>query len=130
MRGLYCSLLTGLLMGLLPAGNLLAQSQASVDAATGLVIAEGWNDVRAHCGACHSYALLTQQRADRATWEGWIRWMQETQNLWQFEPATESRILDYLAKNYPPQESMRRAPIPEDLMPPPAVTVDNTGTPR
>jgi hypothetical protein len=44
--------------------------------------------------------------------------MQETQNLWQFDEATEAGILDYLAKNYPPQPNTRRAPIPPDLMPP------------
>jgi len=46
-----------------------------------------------------------------------IRWMQATQNLWQFDPATEAGILDYLAKNYPPQANRRRAPIPPSLMP-------------
>lgn len=106
-----------LLMGLVIAGTLSAQSQADTDSATGLVIDTGWNDVRVNCGACHSYALVTQQQADRATWQGWIRWMQETQNLWQFDAVTEGRILDYLAKNYPPQASRRRAPIPADLMP-------------
>ena len=106
-----------LLTGLALAGNAAAGAEAPIDAASGLKIDTGWNDVRAHCGACHSYALVTQQRADRPTWQGWIRWMQETQNLWQFDPATEDRILDYLAKNYPPRANQRRAPIPPELMP-------------
>jgi hypothetical protein len=46
-----------------------------------------------------------------------IRWMQATQNLWQFDPATEQAILGYLADNYPPQPNRRRAPIPRSLMP-------------
>lgn len=46
-----------------------------------------------------------------------IRWMQETQNLWPLQPAVETRILDYLATNYPPQPNRRRAPIPASLMP-------------
>ena len=82
-----------------------------VDAATGLVEAPGWQQVRAHCGGCHSHALVTAQRADRNTWLEIIRWMQRTQNLWQFEPAVESAILDYLAANYPPQPNRRRAPL-------------------
>ena len=90
---------------------------ADVDATTGLIIAPGWENVRAHCGGCHSHALVTQQRADRQTWLDMIRWMQASQNLWQFQPDTEAQILDYLAENYPPQPNRRRAPIPASLMP-------------
>jgi hypothetical protein len=36
-----------------------------------------------------------------------IRWMQETQGLWQLGEA-EPQILDYLAANYAPQENSRR----------------------
>lgn len=88
------------------------------DEATGLVIAPGWEHVRAHCGGCHSHKLVTAQRADRQTWLDTIRWMQATQNLWQFDAATEESMLDYLAANYPPRANRRRAPIPPTLMPP------------
>lgn len=91
---------------------------AEIDEHTGLVIAPGWEIVRANCGGCHSYKLVTAQRADRQTWTDIIRWMQATQNLWQFDPEVESRMLDYLAENYPPQATRRRAPIPPSLMPP------------
>jgi len=95
----------------------LADETHEVDAATGLIKAPDWELVRAHCGGCHSHKLVTGQRADRQTWLDMIRWMQETQNLWQFEPATEAAILDYLAENYPPQPNRRRAPIPTSLLP-------------
>jgi hypothetical protein len=85
-------------------GNLLAD-------------AEGWELVYAHCSACHSLRLVTAQRGDRATWLRLIRWMQDTQNLWQFDPVVEQRILDYLAENYPPRPTARRAPLPEHLLP-------------
>ena len=88
-----------------------------VDIGSGLIKAPGWELVRAHCGGCHSHALVTQQRADRQTWLDMIRWMQASQNLWQFQPDTEAQILDYLAANYPPQPNRRRAPIPPSLMP-------------
>lgn len=101
-----------------------AIAESETDTTTGLIIAPGWEHVRAHCGGCHSHALVTGQRADRQTWLDMIRWMQESQNLWQFEPATESAILDYLAANYPPQPNRRRAPIPTSLMPPSAATTD------
>ncbi len=98
---------------------LLARLAAgeSVDAATGLAIKPGWELVRAHCGGCHSHKLVTSQRADRQTWLDIIRWMQATQNLWQFDQQTEAQILAYLADNYPPQPNRRRAPIPPSLMP-------------
>lgn len=97
---------------------------AEVDETTGLAIAPGWELVRIHCGGCHSHKLVTGQRADRQTWLDMIRWMQATQNLWQFDAATENGILDYLAANYPPAPNRRRAPIPPTLMPakPPVVT--------
>lgn len=90
---------------------------AEIDDATGLKIAPGWEQVRIHCGGCHSHALVTGQRADRQTWLDIIRWMQATQNLWQFDETTETAILDYLASNYPPQPNRRRAPIPPSLLP-------------
>jgi len=96
---------------------LSASAAAETDASSGLIIAPGWEQVRAHCGGCHSHALVTQQRADRQTWLDMIRWMQASQNLWQFQPETEAQILDYLAANYPPQPNRRRAPIPASLMP-------------
>jgi hypothetical protein len=100
---------------ILPAGAAFAADE--VDEATGLKIDSGWEQVRAHCGGCHSHALVTGQHADRQTWLDMIRWMQATQNLWEFEPATETTILDYLAANYPPQPNRRRAPIPTSLLP-------------
>jgi hypothetical protein len=99
---------------LLAAGSSLAD----VDEQTGLTINPGWELVRAHCGACHSYKLITTQRGDRNNWLDTIRWMQATQNLWQFDAATEAGILDYLAKNYAREDNRRRAPIPSSLLPP------------
>lgn len=87
------------------------------DKATGLIIAEGWELVSAHCGVCHSHALVTGQSGDRETWLEIIRWMQSTQNLWQFDPESEASMLDYLAKNYPPKVSSRRAPLANSLRP-------------
>ncbi len=91
--------------------------QAETDPATGLVMDTGWEIVRANCGGCHSHALVTAQRADRDNWLKIIRWMQETQNLWQFDAKTETELLDYLAKNYAPEPNRRRAPVPEHLRP-------------
>lgn len=102
----------------LTAMSAAGAAETGIDDATGLAIAPGWELVRAHCGGCHSHRLVTSQRADRQTWLDMIRWMQETQNLWQLEPATEESILDYLAASYPPEPDRRRAPLPPTLMPP------------
>jgi hypothetical protein len=95
----------------------LPAAAQEIDEATGLTRAPGWELVRANCGGCHSYKLVTAQQADRQTWLDTIRWMQATQNLWQFDAATETAILDYLAGSYPPRPERRRAPIPPSLMP-------------
>ncbi len=96
----------------------LPAAAEDIDERTGLKINPGWEQVRAHCGGCHSYALVTSQRASRQAWINMIRWMQESQNLWQFTPEVEAQIIDYLAASYPPQPNRRRAPIPPRLMPP------------
>ncbi|MFM1879456.1 MAG: hypothetical protein RLZZ241_2322 [Bacteroidota bacterium] len=74
---------------------------------TGFVDDEGLMTVVANCTACHSASLVTQNRMSREGWEGLIRWMQETQNLWDLGP-NESVILDYLAANYAPKKKGRR----------------------
>lgn len=75
---------------------------------TGLVYAPGFPLVRGNCTTCHSAALIVQNRATRAGWEGMIRWMQETQGLHDLG-EDEAAILDYLAAHYAPVEVGRRA---------------------
>ena len=98
-----------------PAPN--AAAEPSLDPVTGLKMSDNWEIVRAHCTGCHSARLITQQRGSAEQWLVMIRWMQKKQNLWQFEPDTENRIIAYLAANYPPSDAQRRAAIPPDLMP-------------
>lgn len=89
-----------------------------VDPFSGLRMTGDWQLVLGNCIACHSPKLVTQQRGTRAQWLQMIRWMQEKQNLWEFQPEIEDRILTYLEENYPPREDQRRASIPPHLMPP------------
>ena len=93
-------------------------TEVELDPLTGMKMAGDWEIVRNNCIACHSPKLITQQSGTAAQWLNMIRWMQEKQNLWQFDPVTEERIVAYLAEYYPPQADRRRAPIPPDLMPP------------
>lgn len=70
----------------------------------------GHEIVSANCTPCHSSLLITQNRATREGWTRTIRWMQQTENLWDLG-ENESIILDYLAKNYAPTNSGRRPPL-------------------
>ena len=103
-----------------------ATLEPSIDPATGFKMTGDWQLVRGHCTGCHSSKLITQQRGTPQQWLTMIRWMQAKQNLWQFDPDTESRIIAYLAENYPPDDARRRAALPADLMPPnPYATASN-----
>jgi hypothetical protein len=99
-------------------GATAVAETVELDAFTGLKKVGDWELVRNNCIACHSPKLITQQRGDADQWLSMIRWMQKKQNLWQFEPETEQRIVAYLAENYPPAENRRRAALPDDQMPP------------
>jgi len=82
-----------------------------IHVASGLVVDDGFIQVKATCLACHSAKLVTQNRATRDGWKKMIRWMQETQNLWDLG-TNEDLILDYLAKHYAPDEAGRRPNLP------------------
>ncbi|MFK5968615.1 MAG: hypothetical protein QM487_00615 [Candidatus Marithrix sp.] len=75
-------------------------SVRNIDKTTGMIIDDNWEIVKANCTGCHSAQIIIQQGTDRDTWVEIIRWMQEEQDLWQFDINIENKILDYLAKNY------------------------------
>jgi hypothetical protein len=104
----------GMLLLLLPPS---VQSQ-ELDPRTGLIMAPGWEMVMAHCGACHSYQLVTAQRGDDAFWLRTIRWMQRTQNLWAIPEEQEAAIVVYLSANYNETDWGRRPPLSPVLLPP------------
>ncbi|MGB5666143.1 MAG: monoheme cytochrome C [Maribacter sp.] len=74
---------------------------------TGLVDAEGLMTVVNNCTNCHSALLVTQNRMNEERWISTIRWMQETQNLWDLG-KNEEIIVNYLVTNYPPVKKGRR----------------------
>ena len=74
---------------------------------TGLVEAEGLMTVVNNCTNCHSALLVTQNRMNEERWISTIRWMQETQNLWDLG-KNEEIIVNYLVTNYPPVKKGRR----------------------
>lgn len=74
---------------------------------TGFVEGEGLRLVINNCTTCHSAKLVTQNRMSKERWLTTIRWMQETQNLWDLG-ANEEVIVSYLAKYYAPVKNGRR----------------------
>ena len=97
--------------------TLAQATETEIDSASGLKMNENWELVRNNCVACHSLKLVTQQRGSANQWLTVIRWMQEKQNLWQFDPETEQKIIAYLAESYPPQANQRRASLPPQMLP-------------
>lgn len=79
---------------------------------SGLVADEGLMETVNNCTSCHSAKLITQNRLSKEGWVSTIRWMQETQNLWDLG-KNEEIIVNYLAKNYPPETKGRRENIKE-----------------
>ncbi len=79
---------------------------------TGLIDAPGLALVIQHCTSCHSSKLITQNRMTSAGWTSTIRWMQETQNLWDLK-GDEEQVVAYLAKNYAPEKKGRRPNLVE-----------------
>jgi len=71
---------------------------------TGLIEAEGVFLVANNCTNCHSAKLVTQNRMSAERWDETIKWMQETQGLWDLGESQEI-IVNYLVTNYPPAKS-------------------------
>jgi len=48
------------------------------------------------CTACHSAAIILQNRMTRKRWDETITWMQNEQGLMDLTPQIRKQILDYL----------------------------------
>ncbi|KAA2217125.1 monoheme cytochrome C [Maribacter flavus] len=77
---------------------------------TGLVAADGLQEVITNCTTCHSSKLIVQNRMGKEQWNATIRWMQETQGLWDLGD-NQKIIVDYLTTNYPVFKKGRRAAL-------------------
>ena len=90
--------------------NIADEVKNGIHVPSGFIANEGFKTVLANCTNCHSSKLVIQNRATREGWESMIRWMQRTQKLWDLG-ENEDIILDYLSKNYAPEEKGRRATL-------------------
>ncbi|WP_420603199.1 monoheme cytochrome C [Flagellimonas sp.] len=78
-----------------------------IHVATGFIVDDGMQATIQNCTNCHSAKLVTQNRMSKEGWKATIKWMQETQNLWDLG-SNEETIVTYLAKNYAPVAKGRR----------------------
>jgi len=79
-----------------------------IHVATGLVAEKGYKTVISNCTNCHSADLIIQNRGTRERWVELIKWMQQTQGLWELGD-NEEIIVSYLSEFYAPVQSGRRA---------------------
>lgn len=94
-----------------PKSEKKASAKFEKDAETGLVIAEGFDQVKTNCTiACHSAGLVTQSRGNQKYWKDAIVYMQKNQGLWDLG-ADEPIILNYLATHYGEVAAYRRTPL-------------------
>ena len=77
---------------------------------TGFIDAPGMTETIQNCTNCHSSKLVIQNRMNAERWKSTIKWMQETQNLWELG-ENETVIINYLVTNYPPKKVGRRAAL-------------------
>lgn len=77
---------------------------------TGLIEGDGLELVIQNCTPCHSSKLITQNHMSKERWVSTIKWMQETQNLWDLG-ENEAIIVNYLATYYPPKKKGRRVQL-------------------
>ena len=62
---------------------------------TGFIDAEGLMTVVNNCTNCHSSQIIIQNRMNTERWNATIKWMQETQNLWDLG-GNQEIIVNYL----------------------------------
>lgn len=95
---------------------LLLMSQSilavqNIDSESGLIIDSGFAVVKKQCSVCHSPQLIIQNKASYQGWLDTLRWMQKKQGMQSLSQQTETLILNYLAKNYAPEQAGRRRPL-------------------
>jgi len=77
---------------------------------TGFIAQGDYGLVIQNCLSCHSSKLVIQNRMKPETWRKTIKWMQETQNLWDLG-ENEDKIVAYLGQYYAPENVGRRKPL-------------------
>ncbi|MDP5061333.1 MAG: monoheme cytochrome C [Maribacter sp.] len=91
----------------IPVENEFDKIENGIHLRTGFIEATGMTETIQNCTNCHSSKLVIQNRMNAERWKSTIKWMQETQNLWDLG-ENEAVIINYLVTNYPPKKKGRR----------------------
>ena len=70
------------------------------DPETGLILKDGFKEVRTNCTTCHSAFWIIQGRADPVTWRSRLLRKRVKHNLRRIDGPTEKAILNYLTAYY------------------------------
>lgn len=84
--------------------STLNAAEKKYDRETGLIIAEGLEEVKENCSVCHPGRFMVMNGGNRKFWKGKIVLMQKGFGLWDLDQETEDTILKYLSIYYPKQE--------------------------
>jgi hypothetical protein len=79
-----------------------------IDEETGLIMDANLEVVVVNCIACHSAHLITYTSADSSQWHDMIKWMQQTQGLWDLG-NDEKSIIEYLSQHYGPSNRQNQS---------------------
>ena len=84
-----------------PTDGTVASAEEDPEKWQGLPPGPGREDVFYRCNACHSLMIVKQQGLSRAAWDESLVWMVEEQGMPPIDdPATRSRVLDYLSTHF------------------------------
>ena len=88
------------------------EGNSKINSGPSLIKAKGYKTVVNNCTGCHSSKIILQNRMTADGWNSTIKWMQETQNLWDLGDNQEI-IVNYLVTNYPILDKGRRENLSE-----------------
>ena len=71
-----------------------------VDDYWGLPRSEGVETVAGLCGACHSLAIVMQQRQTEEGWKYLFDWMIEKQGMAPIDGPTRDEVITYLSREF------------------------------
>jgi cytochrome c len=87
----------------LHAGGAAAAAAAQPDFGPDWPAGPGQAEAGALCNACHSLAIVKQQRLSRDVWDRLLDWMVKEQGMAEQTPERRLLILDYLAAHFGPR---------------------------
>jgi mono/diheme cytochrome c family protein len=89
-------------------GRIAAAAESSPES---LPEGEGREQTFYACTACHGFALVAQQGMTRERWDETLTLMVVRNNMPPLDEEERARVLDYLAKAFPPRRRGRPSPF-------------------